>query len=132
MVRLFLIFTLSGLALMMGCSRGNEETNTPVATESSSVRAEAWRESQMITGQEVYEAACASCHDEADSGAPLMGNRDAWSPRSDLWAGVLTGHAESGYLGMPEKGGHGELTDAEVSAAVEYILVNTFPELPRD
>jgi cytochrome c5 len=33
---------------------------------------------------------------------------------------------------MPEKGGHTELTDEDVSAAVEYMLLKTYPEMPRD
>jgi cytochrome c5 len=120
------------LVFLIGCSRENQEPSAPVAVAQQSVRAESWRESQLLIGQEVYAAACASCHDQGEGDAPAIGDRDAWSDRSDLWTAVLSGHAQAGYLEMPEKGGHSELTDDNVSAAVEYMLIETFPEKPRD
>ena len=119
-----------GLAFLAACSQSGEDSAPAAATES--VHAESWRESRMLAGKETYEAACASCHDQGEGDAPTIGDRDAWSERSDLWTAVLASHASSGYFEMPGKGGHGELSDDEVSAAVEYMLQKTFPEMPRD
>lgn len=132
MIRTNLIIMFASLAFLVGCSQGKEDPASPVPVAEESVHAESWRESQLLMGQEVYEAACASCHDQGEEGAPRIGERDAWSDRSDLWAAVLSEHAQAGYLEMPEKGGHGELSDDEVSAAVEFMLLKTFPEMPRD
>ncbi len=66
-----------------------------------------------------------------EDGAPAISDRDAWSERSGLWVAVLSDHANAGYLDMPEKGGHGELNEETVTAAVEYMLNVTFPENPR-
>jgi cytochrome c5 len=132
MVRKILFLMLVCLGVSAGCSRGEGEAASPVASTPDSVRSESWRESYSQTGQEVYEHACASCHEEGLDGAPVLGDPEAWTPRSDLWTAVLSGHAKAGYLAMPEKGGHSELTDEQVSAAVEYMMQKTFPEKPRD
>lgn len=92
----------------------------------------AWRERRLEAGKEVYEHACASCHDTGENGAPAIGDREAWKDRSPLWSGVLFEHSRDGYLSMPAKGSHADLTDLEVDAAGEYLLSKTFPELPLD
>ena len=132
MLRTNLFILCAILVFLIGCSRDNEEPAPPTAAQQESVRAESWRESQILTGKEVYAAACAACHDQGEGDAPAIGNRNAWSDRSDLWMAVLSSHAQAGYLDMPEKGGHGELGDDDVAAAVEYMLLTTFPERPRD
>jgi cytochrome c5 len=93
---------------------------------------DSWRERYLALGRDTYEQVCASCHDENTDGAPVTGDRDSWSNRSPLWAAVLFEHAKSGHLDMPAKGGHPELTERAVEAAGEYMLSETFPELPRD
>jgi cytochrome c oxidase cbb3-type subunit 3 len=132
MTRADLIILIASLVLLTGCSRENDEPTPPAAVEKEIVRTESWREARLLMGQEIYEKACASCHDQGEGEAPAIGDRDAWSDRSDLWTAVLAGHAQAGYLEMPEKGGHGELSDDDISAAVEYMLLKTFPERPRD
>jgi len=132
MIRTNLTILISCLLVLVSCSKGGEEPVAPSPTAKENVRAESWRESQMLMGKEVYETACAACHDQGEGGAPAIGDREAWTDRSDLWTAVLAGHAKAGYLNMPEKGGHGELSDEDISAAVEYMLLRTFPEKPRD
>jgi len=132
MNRKVLFFMFSSLFFLTGCSQGNEEPAAPEISSEENVRAESWREDQLLAGQQVYQAACASCHDQGNEGAPMIGDRAAWSDRSDLWTAVLSTHAKAGYLEMPEKGGHSELSADEVLAAVEYMLQQTFPERPRD
>lgn len=120
--------------LLAACSPGGDQAVDAGAVPGSGpdAPAESWREAHMLTGEEVYEAVCSECHREGKDGAPATGDRDAWSGRSELWVAVLADHARSGYLNMPQKGGHRELSDEEVSAAVEYMLQQTFPELPED
>ena len=81
---------------------------------------------------ETYRVACASCHDTGEDGAPVIGRREDWSGRSDMWQAVLFEHARAGYLDMPGKGGRTDLSDEAVEAAAEYMLEKTFPELPED
>lgn len=118
------------LSCLIGCSDATESPKPVV--EEQGVQAKSWREDQLLAGQATYEKACASCHSSGSNDAPVVGDREAWSGRSDLWVAVLAEHANSGYLDMPEKGGHGELTEEAVNAAFEYMMYKTFPERPRD
>ncbi|MBT8064200.1 MAG: c-type cytochrome [Gammaproteobacteria bacterium] len=93
---------------------------------------ETWREGRLMLGRQTYELACASCHDTGKLDAPLIGNPKDWSGRSELWGAVLVEHAKTGYLEMPGKGGHEDLSEDAVEAATEYMLNVTFPEMPRD
>jgi len=132
MIRVPPFFIMSILVLLIGCSRSDEDPSPATATVPEPARSESWRESRMLVGQETYEAACASCHERGEENAPLIGNQEEWSGRSDLWTAILSEHANQGYLDMPEKGGHSQLSDDNVAAAVEYMLLKTFPEMPRD
>ena len=120
---------MAGLLSLAGCSPAADEPPPPAE---DAAHAETWRADRAVTGQETYELACASCHDPGQGEAPAIGDRDAWSGRSDLWVAVLSEHAKSGYLDMPGKGGQATLTDEAVAAATEYMLSKTFPELPPD
>ena len=132
MLRTLLVPMIIPMIFLASCSGESEPPAATAAPADKTVHAESWREDQLLEGQETYEAACASCHDTGEGGAPAIGDAAAWSDRSGLWVAVLTDHAKAGYLDMPGKGGHGELTDESVSAAVEYMLQKTFPEFPRD
>ena len=124
MSRIYLNIVAVCLLLMTGCGGGQD-------TESASAGMD-WRGEQLRLGEETYAFACASCHDTGKLDAPLTGNPKDWSGRSDLWDAVLSEHAKAGYLEMPGKGGHPELTGESVDAATEYMLSLTFPERPRD
>ena len=122
-----------GLVFLVACSAGSEEPAPPAPGDTAQRKvSESWRDERLALGRETYELACASCHDTVKGDAPLTGNPKHWSDRSLLWEAVLFEHAKSGYLEMPEKGGHPELTEDSVEAAAEYMLGVTFPELPRD
>ena len=132
MIRSLRVLMIFPMVFLAACSSESGEPPVTAKPSTETAQAESWREDQMLEGNETYEAACASCHDTGVGDAPAIGDKDAWSDRSSLWVAVLSDHATAGYLDMPEKGGHGELTDESVSAAVEYMLLKTFPELPRD
>lgn len=85
---------------------------------------------RLSLGRDTYVAACAACHDEGRDGAPELGDPEAWSARSPLWESVLAAHAKAGYLQMPAKGGHTELSDEAVAAAVEYLVTWSQPDRP--
>lgn len=132
MLRTLLVPMLFLTVFLFACSGESEAPVATVETTEKTARAESWREDQLLEGQETYEAACASCHDTGEGGAPVTGDAADWSKRSDLWVAVLSDHASKGYLDMPGKGGREDLSEESVDAAVEYMLQKTFPELPRD
>ena len=130
--RISIVVTVA-LVCLVGCSADSDEgTPTEDQVSCKDYPEGSWRSRYLDLGRETYKMACASCHDEGKDGAPIKGNRDSWSGRSQLWSAVLTEHAKGGYRDMPCKGGQLELSDNAVEAAAEYMLSETFPELPRD
>ena len=75
-----------------------------------------------ISGQAVYSKACVSCHKMGLAGAPKTGDQEAWKPLIDQGMDSLVGNAIKGVGKMPAKGGNPSLSDAEVRAAVEYMV----------
>lgn len=131
--RTLLTALFSTLILGAGCaSQCVEPTPASAPADGEPRSAASWRQSYLMLGKETYEQSCMSCHGSGVGGAPAVGDRDSWSDRSPLWSAVLLEHAKSGYLGMPAKGGDPGLTERAVEAAGEYMLGETFPELPRD
>lgn len=77
------------------------------------------------SGKEIYTTVCATCHGTGLAGAPRYGNGGDWAPRlaggvNKLYQSALSGTPK----GMPAKGGHTELSDAEVKATVDYMLAS--------
>jgi len=76
-------------------------------------------------GKKVYDTTCMACHATGAAGAPKMGDKAAWAPR--IKTGVETLYASSlkGKGAMPPKGGNAALADADVKAAVDYLLAGS-------
>jgi cytochrome c5 len=124
--------TVGLLCIFSGTAWSGGEPSPTLSKEAQKEASSTWRERRLAYGKEVYEQACASCHDEGTDGTPAIGDREAWSDRSPLWSAVLFEHSKDGYLDMPARGTNQELTDQDVDAAGEYLLSVTFPELPLD
>ena len=77
-------------------------------------------------GQQVYQAGCVACHDAGVAGAPKLGDKGQWAKRIAKGLGTLYASAVNGVQGsagvMPPKGGNLALSDAEVKAAVDYMV----------
>ena len=73
-------------------------------------------------GKAVYDKTCHVCHGTGLAGAPKFGDKAAWAPR--IATGMQTLHNASikGLNAMPPKGGNMALSDAEVMAAVDYMV----------
>jgi cytochrome c5 len=75
-----------------------------------------------MTGEQVYQTVCKTCHDAGIAAAPKFGDKAAWAPRLKQGAETLYAHALKGTdKGMPPKGGNAELTDEEVQRAVVFM-----------
>jgi cytochrome c5 len=78
------------------------------------------------SGQTVYTTTCALCHAAGVTGAPKLGDKADWKPRIAQGKDTLYQHALAGFLGkkgqMPPKGGNATLPDADVKAAVDYMV----------
>ncbi|WP_228287829.1 c-type cytochrome [Thiothrix subterranea] len=77
-----------------------------------------------IDGEKVYKGICFSCHDVGVAGSPKFGDKAAWAPRIATGAEALYASSLNGKGAMPAKGGNPALSDAEVKAAVDYMVAN--------
>ncbi len=73
-------------------------------------------------GKGVYDASCAACHGAGVAGAPKLGDKAAWAARINAGNDALYGNAIKGKGAMPAKGGNASLSDADVKAAVDYMV----------
>ncbi len=76
-------------------------------------------------GKDLYAKTCAVCHAAGIAGAPRLGNAADWQPRmaggtARLYTSALNGTPK----GMPAKGGNTAASDAEVKAAVDYMVAS--------
>ncbi|KPF66965.1 cytochrome C [beta proteobacterium AAP99] len=74
------------------------------------------------SGEKLYKAVCTACHAAGVAGAPKSGDKAAWGPRATKGADELTKTVISGKGAMPPRGGAGAASDAELKAAVQYML----------
>ena len=74
------------------------------------------------SGESVYKTGCTVCHAAGIAGAPKAGEKAAWSPRIAKGKPTLYEHAIKGFNAMPAKGGNAALADADVKAAVDYMV----------
>src|SRR5271155_10411 len=75
-----------------------------------------------LSGEQVYQTVCKTCHEAGLIGAPKVGDQAAWVPRikkgvDALFASALKGTSK----GMPPKGGDQNLADVEVERGVVYM-----------
>ena len=79
------------------------------------------------SAEEIWKGTCQVCHTEPASGAPQFGDKAAWAPRMAKGKEALYRSALGGFVGpkggeMPARGGNASLTDAQVKAAVDYMI----------
>ncbi len=77
-------------------------------------------------GKAVFEKTCKMCHVPGIAGAPKLGDKAEWAARNKKGMDTLVKNAIGGFKGakgmMPPKGGNPKLSDADVKAAVQYML----------
>ncbi len=73
-------------------------------------------------GKKVYDATCMVCHGTGVAGAPKYGDKAAWAPRVATRQDALLKNSINGIRAMPPRGGNGALSDAQLRAALDYML----------
>jgi cytochrome c5 len=80
----------------------------------------------LAQGEKVFKGTCAMCHQTGAGGAPVVGSKADWGPRIAQGKDTLYTHAINGFTGqkgtMPPKGANASLADADVKAAVDYMV----------
>jgi cytochrome c5 len=75
-----------------------------------------------LSGDQVYQQVCASCHTAGILNAPKPGDAAAWAPRLAKGNDTLYAHAINGIGAMPAKGGRADMSDEAIKAAVDYMI----------
>ena len=80
----------------------------------------------VLTGPQVYNVACNTCHAAGVGGAPILGDKAGWAPRIAQGDDILNDHVINGYQGevgyMPPKGGRLDLSDQEILDALAFMI----------
>jgi len=83
---------------------------------------------RLALGRTVWVDNCATCHAYGIAGAPLATDPAQWQDRVAQGRDTLYSHALEGFFGpndtmMPARGGNDALTDDQVTAAVDYMVM---------
>lgn len=74
-------------------------------------------------GKRIFERNCEACHGGwGGYGAPGIGNYDSWRPALRRGEKGMMGAVLEGKNSMPPRGGNPTLSDADLTAAVQWII----------
>ncbi|QIM47680.1 cytochrome c5 family protein [Pusillimonas sp. DMV24BSW_D] len=73
-------------------------------------------------GEKLYNTVCLACHAAGVAGAPKLGDKAAWEPRIAQGLDAMVNTVISGKGAMPPKGGAVQASDAEIRAAVQFMV----------
>ena len=76
----------------------------------------------VMSGDEVYQQVCASCHTSGIMNAPKIGDAAAWQTRLTKGKETLYANAINGIGAMPAKGGRADIADDAIRAAVDHLI----------
>jgi cytochrome c5 len=82
----------------------------------------AYSSPKQISGENLVKAHCHNCHAEGKDGAPHIGNMADWQPRLQKGVDSLVQSAVRGHKAMPARSGMNHLSDADLKAAVTYMV----------
>ena len=103
-------------------AKPTEAAPAPAAETAPVAQASAAPEAASANGEKTYKATCFACHDVGVAGAPKLGDKAAWEPRIAAGKDALYHSSLNGKNAMPAKGGNAALSDADVKAAVDYMV----------
>jgi len=124
-------------AVLLGSGSNVTDRIKPVAqvevasaqTQREPVKSAAAAPPPTRNGQQIYQTTCVACHDAGLAGAPKLGDKSQWAKHIAKGVDALYASAVNGVQGsaaaMPPKGGNPALSDAEVRAAVDYMVARS-------
>ncbi len=75
-----------------------------------------------LSGDQVYQQVCASCHAAGVLNAPKPGDAAVWETRMAKGIETVYANAINGIGAMPAKGGRADVSDEAVKAAVDFMV----------
>jgi|ERR1035437_6601853 cytochrome c5 len=73
-------------------------------------------------GKATFDKVCAVCHAKGLMGAPKLGDKSMWEPLIKKGGAALTASVIAGKGVMAPRAGVASLSDADIKAAVDYMI----------
>lgn len=109
-------------AIVAMANQSGAKFKQPAAPAAAPVAAPAAAPAAKADGKAVYQATCIACHATGVAGAPKAGDKASWAPRIKTGMETLYASSLKGKGAMPPKGGNASLPEADVKAAVDYLV----------
>lgn len=100
---------------------GPEATQKRIAPVAKLTLVDASGPKVFKTGEQVYKAVCAGCHDSGAAGAHKFADAAAWTASNATGLQAMVASVVKGKGAMPAKGGNPALDDFEITRAVVYM-----------
>lgn len=81
----------------------------------------------VIDGKKIYQETCSVCHDKGKLNAPTLGDEAVWNKLIKKNMDVLIINTVTGIGNMPPKGGCDTCSNAQIKAAVKYMVQQSIP-----
>jgi cytochrome c5 len=75
-----------------------------------------------LDGKAIYGTTCVPCHAQSVAGSPKLGDKAAWAPRIQTGIDAMVRSVVTGKGAMPPKGANPALSEAQIRAAVEFMV----------
>jgi cytochrome c5 len=75
----------------------------------------------QLSGEQVYNQVCKTCHEGGLAGAPKVGDTAAWGKVIAQGLALTVDHALKGIRAMPPKGGNPDFENIEIERAVVFM-----------
>jgi cytochrome c5 len=116
---------LTLLLVMMFVSNARQNESFAAAAQSGTAQDHVADQADTSAGKDVYERACAACHDAGVAGAIKLSDKATWKKHLHHGLDHMVESVIEGKGAMPPRGGSPNLTDEEIEAAVHYIVEQT-------
>ncbi len=91
-------------------------------TQQAAAPAQKGAKAAAVDGKGIYDKVCVACHAVSVAGSPKLGDKAAWAPRIQTGTAAMMQSVVKGKGVMPPKAGNPSLTDAEIRAAIEFMV----------
>jgi cytochrome c5 len=108
--------------VLMANQAGAKFKEKPAAAPTQKQAAATPQKSGAVDGKAVYDKVCVACHQVSVANSPKLGDKAAWAPRIQSGLDSLMQSVIKGKGAMPPKAGNPALSEAEIRAAVEFMV----------
>ncbi|HYN11635.1 MAG TPA: c-type cytochrome [Burkholderiales bacterium] len=109
-------------AVVTMANQAGAKFKEPAAQKPQTAAAAAPAKPGAVDGKAVYDKVCVACHQQSVAGSPPLGDKTAWAPRIQTGVDAMVQSVVKGKGAMPPKAGNPALSEAEIRAAVEFMV----------